>query len=72
MKLITLTTLLIVLVAINIATLIWIGINIHPILTLILIIGQVWSGASIIFDKPLGFLKSFSDISGVIREKLKL
>ena len=52
MKLISLITLLIVLVAINIATLIWIGINIHPILTLILIIGQVWSGVSIIKTEP--------------------
>lgn len=52
MKLITLTTLLIVLVAINIATLIWIGINIHPILTLILIIGETWWVASIIRTEP--------------------
>jgi UPF0716 family protein affecting phage T7 exclusion len=52
MKLISSIALLIVLVAINIATLIWIGINIHPILTLILIIGQVWSGVSIIKTEP--------------------
>ena len=52
MKLISLITLLIVLVAINIATLIWIGIHIHPILALILVIGQVWSGASIIKTEP--------------------
>jgi len=52
MKLISSITLLIVCVAINIATLIWIGINIHPILTLILIIGETWLIASIIKTEP--------------------
>ena len=52
MKLITLTTLLIVLVAINIATLIWIGYSIHPILTLILIIVETWIVASVIRTEP--------------------
>jgi len=45
-------TFLIVCVAINIATLIWIGYNIHPILTLILIIGETWLIASIIKTEP--------------------
>jgi hypothetical protein len=48
MKLISSITLLIVCVAINIATLIWIGYNIHPLLSLILIIGETWLVASII------------------------
>jgi UPF0716 family protein affecting phage T7 exclusion len=52
MKLVTLTTLLIACVAINIATLIWIGYNVNPILTLILIIGEVWVVASIIKSEP--------------------
>ena len=52
MKLITLTTLLIVCVAINIATLIWIGYNVNPILTLIIMIGEVWAVASIIKSEP--------------------
>jgi len=52
MKIITLTTLLIVCVAINIATLVWIGYNIHPILTLILVIGETWLIASIIKTEP--------------------
>jgi hypothetical protein len=52
MKLISSITLLIVCIAINIATLIWIGINIHPILTLILIIGETWLIASIIKTEP--------------------
>jgi UPF0716 family protein affecting phage T7 exclusion len=52
MKLITLTTLLIVLVAINIATLIWIGYNVHTILTLILIIVETWIVASVIRTEP--------------------
>jgi UPF0716 family protein affecting phage T7 exclusion len=52
MKLITLTTLLIVCVAINIAALIWIGYNVNPILTLILVIGEVWAVASIIKSEP--------------------
>jgi hypothetical protein len=50
MKIITLTTLLIVCVAINIATLIWI--NIHPILALIIIIVEAWVVASIIKTEP--------------------
>jgi UPF0716 family protein affecting phage T7 exclusion len=52
MKLISSITLLIVCVAINIATLVWIGYNIHPILTLILIIGEAWLVASIIKTEP--------------------
>jgi hypothetical protein len=52
MKLITLTTLLIVCVAINIATLIWIGYNANPILSLIIMIGEVWIVASIIKTEP--------------------
>jgi hypothetical protein len=52
MKLITLTTLLIVLVSINIATLVWIGYNVNPILSLILIIGETWWVASIIKTEP--------------------
>jgi hypothetical protein len=52
MKLITLTTLLIVFITINIGTLIWIGYNVNPILTLILIIGEVWAVASIIKSEP--------------------
>ena len=52
MKLISSIALLIVCVAINIATLIWIGINIHPILTLILVIGETWLIASIIKTEP--------------------
>ncbi len=52
MKIITLTTLLIVCVAINIATLIWIGYNVNPILSLIIMIGEVWAVASIIKSEP--------------------
>jgi hypothetical protein len=52
MKLITLTTLLIVLTTINIASLIWIGYNVNPILSLILIIGETWWVASIIKSEP--------------------
>ena len=52
MKIITLTTLLIVCVAINIATLIWIGYNANPILSLIIMIGEVWIVASIIKSEP--------------------
>jgi hypothetical protein len=52
MKIITLTTLLIVCVAINIATLIWIGYNANPILSLIIMIGEVWIVASIIKTEP--------------------
>jgi hypothetical protein len=52
MKIITLTTLLIVCVAINIATLVWIGYNVNPILSLIIMIGEVWAVASIIKTEP--------------------
>jgi hypothetical protein len=52
MKLISSIALLIVCVAINIAALIWIGINIHPILALILVIGETWLVASIIKTEP--------------------
>jgi hypothetical protein len=52
MKLITLTTLLIVLTTINIASLVWIGYNVNPILSLILIIGETWWVASIIKSEP--------------------
>ncbi len=52
MNRLTLTTLLIVCVAINIAALIWIGYNVNPILTLILMIGEVWAVASIIKSEP--------------------
>jgi hypothetical protein len=52
MKIITLTTLLIVCVAINIATLIWIGYNANPILSLIIMIGEVWIVASVIKTEP--------------------
>jgi hypothetical protein len=48
MKIIILTTLLIVCVAINIATLIWIGYNANPILSLTIMIGEVWLVASLI------------------------
>jgi hypothetical protein len=52
MKIITLTTLLIVCVAINIATLIWIGYNANPILSLTIMIGEVWLVASLIKTEP--------------------
>jgi hypothetical protein len=52
MKIITLTTLLIVLTTINIASLVWIGYNVNPILSLILIIGETWWVASIIKTEP--------------------
>jgi hypothetical protein len=52
MKIITLTTLLIVLTTINIASLVWIGYNVNPILSLILIIGETWWVASIIKSEP--------------------
>jgi hypothetical protein len=52
MKLITITTLLIVLTTINIASLVWIGYNVNPILSLILIIGETWWVASIIKTEP--------------------
>jgi hypothetical protein len=48
MKLISSITLLIVCVAINIATLIWIGYNANPILSLTIMIGEVWLVASLI------------------------
>jgi hypothetical protein len=48
MKLITLTTLLIVLTTINIASLVWIGYNVNPILSLVIIIGETWWVASLI------------------------
>jgi hypothetical protein len=48
MKLISSIVLLIVCVAINIATLIWIGYNANPILSLIIMIGEVWLVASLI------------------------
>jgi hypothetical protein len=52
MKLISSIALLIVCVAINIATLIWIGYNANPILSLIIMIGEVWIVASIIKTEP--------------------
>ena len=52
MKLISSIALLIVCVAINIATLIWIGYNANPILSLIIMIGEVWIVASIIKSEP--------------------
>ena len=52
MNRLTLTTLLIVLTTINIASLIWIGYNVNPILSLILIIGETWWVASIIKTEP--------------------
>jgi hypothetical protein len=52
MKLISSITLLIVCVAINIATLIWIGYNANPILSLIIMIGETWLIASIIKTEP--------------------
>jgi len=52
MKLISSITLLIVCVAINIATLIWIGYNVNPILSLIIMIGETWLIASIIKTEP--------------------
>jgi hypothetical protein len=52
MKLISSIALLIVCVAINIATLIWIGYNANPILSLIIMIGEVWAVASIIKTEP--------------------
>lgn len=52
MKLITLTTLLIVLTTINIASLVWIGYNVNPILSLILVIGETWWVASFIKTEP--------------------
>ena len=52
MKLISIVTLLIVLTTINIASLVWIGYNVNPILSLILIIGETWWVASIIKTEP--------------------
>ena len=52
MNRLTLITLLIVCVAINIATLIWIGYNANPILSFIIMIGEVWIVASITKTEP--------------------
>jgi UPF0716 family protein affecting phage T7 exclusion len=52
MNRLTIVTLLIVFITINIGTLVWIGYNVNPILTLILIIGEVWAVASIIRTEP--------------------
>ena len=52
MNKITIVTLLIVLTTINIASLVWIGYNVNPILSLILIIGETWWVASIIKTEP--------------------
>jgi UPF0716 family protein affecting phage T7 exclusion len=52
MNRLTITTLLIVFLTINIGTLVWIGYNVNPILTLILIIGETWAVASIIKSEP--------------------
>ena len=52
MNKITIVTLLIVLTTINIATLVWIGYNINPVLTLILVIVEVWAVASVIRTEP--------------------
>jgi hypothetical protein len=52
MNRLTIVTLLIVFITINIGTLVWIGYNVNPILTLILIIGEVWAVASIIKSEP--------------------
>lgn len=52
MNRLTTITLLIICVVINIASLIWIGYNVHPILSLILIIVETWVVASIIKTEP--------------------
>ena len=52
MNRLTIVTLLIVLTTINIATLVWIGYNVNPILTLILVIVEVWVVASVIRTEP--------------------
>jgi hypothetical protein len=52
MNRLTIVTLLIVLTTINIASLVWIGCNVNPILSLILIIGETWWVASIIRTEP--------------------
>ena len=52
MNRLTIVTLLIVLTTINIASLVWIGYNVNPILSLILIIGETWWVASIIKSEP--------------------
>ncbi len=52
MNRLTITTLLIVFTTINIGTLIWIGYNVNPILSLIIMIGEVWAVASIIKSEP--------------------
>jgi hypothetical protein len=48
MNKITIVTLLIVLTTINIASLVWIGYNVNPILSLVIIIGETWLVASLI------------------------
>ena len=48
MNRITIVTLLIVLTTINIASLVWIGYNVNPILSLVIIIGETWLVASLI------------------------
>jgi hypothetical protein len=52
MNRLTIVTLLIVLTTINIASLVWIGYNVNPILSLIIMIGEVWAVASIIKSEP--------------------
>jgi hypothetical protein len=52
MNRLTITTLLIVFTTINIGALIWIGYNVNPILSLIIMIGEVWAVASIIKSEP--------------------
>jgi UPF0716 family protein affecting phage T7 exclusion len=52
MNRLTIVTLLIVCVVVNIASLVWIGYNVHPILTLILIIVEAWIVASVIRTEP--------------------
>ena len=52
MNRLTTITLLIICVVINIVSLIWIGYNVHPILSLILIIVETWIVASIIKTEP--------------------
>jgi hypothetical protein len=48
MNRLTIVTLLIVLTTINIASLVWIGYNVNPILSLVIIIGETWLVASLI------------------------
>jgi hypothetical protein len=52
MNRLTIVTLLIVLTTINIASLVWIGYNVNPILSLVIIIGETWWVASIIRTEP--------------------